>query len=122
MYYDQHHYWVYILRCNDGSYYTGVTNSLERRLYEHNQGVDEKCYTYHKRPVEIVFTEYTNDINAAIEREKQIKGWSRKKKEALIKSNWRDLSLLSMRSNDKEACHAEDTASAGWTRSIDKRE
>jgi len=84
-------YFVYILLCNDKSYYTGVTNDLERRLYEHHTGYNPKSYTYNKRPVELVFYETFNDPNQAIEFEKQIKGWSRKKKQAIINNNRENL-------------------------------
>jgi putative endonuclease len=90
-----HNYSVYILECSDGSYYTGVTNDLERRLWEHDTGFKNKCYTYSKRPVKLKYYETTNDIYQAILREKQIKGWSRKKKEALFKEDWDELIKLS---------------------------
>jgi len=90
-------YYVYIVQCPDNSYYTGVTNDVERRLIEHNNERDTK-YTYRKRPVKLVWFENYNDINQAIEKEKQIKGWSRKKKEALINN---DFDLLLELSNLK---------------------
>lgn len=77
-------YWVYILRCSDNSYYTGVTNDIDRRVYEHQQGLIPGSFTHSRRPCVLVYADSTDDICAAIEREKQIKGWSRKKKEALI--------------------------------------
>jgi putative endonuclease len=77
-------YWIYILRCADGSYYTGVTNNVEHRLYEHQEELIEGSYTHNKRPVELVHVEEFPDIMEAISREKQIKGWTRRKKEALI--------------------------------------
>ncbi len=79
--------YVYILKCSDGIYYTGVTNSPERRLMEHNSGSDIGCYTYARRPVEMVYCEAFSDFNEAIRWEKRIKDWSRKKKEALIYNN-----------------------------------
>ena len=86
---------LYILKCADGSYYTGVTNNLERRLSEHENGDDPKSYTYNKRPVKLVFIEEFSDPHVAFAKEKQIKGWSRKKKEALIKGEWEELKRLS---------------------------
>ena len=77
-------YYVYILKCFDNSYYTGITNNLERRMKEHNEGLNTTCYTYNKRPLFIVYQSVFNNPNEAIAFEKQIKGWSRKKKEALI--------------------------------------
>jgi putative endonuclease len=76
-------YFVYILKCSDDSYYTGVTNNLEKRFSEHQSGII-KGYTSKRLPVRLVFSERLTDINQAIRFEKQIKGWNRKKKEALI--------------------------------------
>lgn len=90
-----HNYTVYILECHDGSYYTGVTNDLERRLWEHNTGFDKKCFTYKRRPVELKYFETCADIKQAIAYEKQLKGWSRKKKQALFKEDFKELKLLS---------------------------
>lgn len=88
---------VYILKCGDGSYYVGVTNDLERRLQEHNSGMDKRAYTYRKTPVTLMFYEIFHDANQAIEFEKQVKGWSRKKKEALIERDFEKLVKLSNR-------------------------
>ncbi|HTE01304.1 MAG TPA: GIY-YIG nuclease family protein [Mucilaginibacter sp.] len=90
-------YFVYILLCSDNSYYTGVTNDLERRLYEHENGIDTKSYTFKKRPVKLVFHEMFTEITQAIAFEKQIKGWNRAKKEAIINGQWDLLPELSMR-------------------------
>jgi len=84
-------YHVYIVQCEDRSYYTGVTNSVERRVWEHNNDENKNHYTYTRRPVILKFVETYEDINDAIAREKQIKRWSRKKKEALIKQRYEDL-------------------------------
>jgi putative endonuclease len=89
------HYTVYIVECHDGLYYVGVTNHLERRLWEHNSGFDKKCFTYKRRPVELKYYESCSDINQAIAYEKQLKGWSRKKKQALFKEDFRELKRLS---------------------------
>ena len=88
-------YFVYILKCSDGSYYTGFTNNLERRMLEHSEGKNKDCYTFDKRPLELVWFEIFNDVLNAIAIEKQIKGWSRIKKEALIKDDWDKLVLCS---------------------------
>jgi putative endonuclease len=88
-------YTVYILRCSDGSYYTGVTNDINRRLFEHNSGVNKESYTHSRRPVSLVFGCHFYDIEEAIALEKQIKGWTRKKKEAIINDNWDALPELS---------------------------
>lgn len=81
-------YFVYIVKCNDDSYYTGFTNNLERRMQEHSSGKKKDCYTFNKRPLQLVWFETFNDVQNAIAIEKQIKGWSRRKKEALIKQDW----------------------------------
>lgn len=91
--------YVYIVKCRDSSYYTGLTNDIERRMAEHNSGEDQNAYIYHRRPVELVFCETLNDTNQAIELEKQIKGWTRKKKEALIERNWEKLKQLAVCKN-----------------------
>ncbi|MEZ5009551.1 MAG: GIY-YIG nuclease family protein [Chitinophagales bacterium] len=88
-------YYVYILKCSDNSYYTGVTNDIDRRLIEHQTGINPKAYTHNRRPVELVFHYQFNDINQAIAFEKQVKGWNRKKKEALINDKWELLPSLS---------------------------
>ncbi len=87
--------YVYILQCNDSTYYTGVTNDIERRLAEHSSGVNKTCYTYKRRPVKLVFFESYSDAVIAIEYEKKIKRWSRRKKEALIKGEYESLPKLS---------------------------
>jgi putative endonuclease len=92
-------YTVYILKCADNSYYTGVTNDIDRRLYEHENAINLTCYTSRKRPIILVFCEHFEDINEAINFEKQIKGWSRKKKEAIINDNWDKLKELSICKN-----------------------
>jgi putative endonuclease len=81
-------YYVYILRCSDESYYTGITNDLERRLAEHQAGVHEYAYTRSRRPVTLVFSETFDHPTKAIIFEKQVKGWRREKKEALINGRY----------------------------------
>jgi putative endonuclease len=87
-------YFVYILLCADKSYYTGITNDLERRLDEHHTGHNESCYTYKRRPLQLVFYEMFTDVNEAIAFEKQVKGWRSAKKEAIISGNWQSLPEL----------------------------
>ena len=77
-------YYVYMLECADGSYYIGMTNDPERRLAEHEEGGDPTAYTYLRRPVCMVWYDAFQSPTAAIEVEKQIKGWNRKKKQALV--------------------------------------
>jgi putative endonuclease len=81
-------FYVYILECADGTYYTGVTNNIERRFLEHSTGVDRNSYTYRRRPVKLAWYFETNIVHHAIEKEKQIKKWSQAKKRALINSDW----------------------------------
>ena len=81
---------VYILRCRDGSYYIGVTGDLERRCEEHFSGRGGH-YTKCNPPVELVYTERFPTREQAEARERQLKGWTRRKKEALIVG---DLDLL----------------------------
>jgi len=88
-------YFVYIIRCNDDSYYTGFTNNLERRLSEHYSGKNKGCYTFDKRPLELMWFETFNNVLDAIATEKKIKGWTRIKKEALIQQDWDKLVLYS---------------------------
>lgn len=88
---------VYILRCSDGSYYTGLTKrDIEDRVDEHNAG-SNPGYTQTRRPVELVFIETYERIVDAIDRERQIKGWSRRKKEALIRYDYEGLPALASR-------------------------
>ena len=86
--------YVYILKCSDNTYYTGITSHLKKRLIEHKTGKHKNSYTYYRRPIKLVFVSEFTDIKLAISREKQIKKWSRVKKEALIKSEYERLSNL----------------------------
>jgi putative endonuclease len=81
-------YWVYMVLCGDASYYTGITNNVDIRVGQHNEGVDRHSYTFTRRPVQLVYTAEFYDPNEAIAWEKQIKGWSRKKKDALVRGDW----------------------------------
>ena len=96
-------YYVYILKCSDASYYTGMTNDIERRLSEHQNGLHKESYTFNKRPVELVFCTEFNEVLQAIAFEKQVKGWSRKKKEAIINDRWEDLKKLSECQNESHS-------------------
>ncbi len=83
--------WMYILKCADGSYYTGSTNELKLRLSQHQRG-EGANHTKKRLPVKLVYCEEFERVEHAFDREKQIQRWSRKKKEALING---DLKLLS---------------------------
>jgi len=84
-------YYVYILLCSDDTYYTGVTNNLEQRLIQHQNSAKSLAYTSIRLPVKLVWHLQCTNPKEAITIEKQIKGWSRKKKKALIAENWNDL-------------------------------
>jgi putative endonuclease len=89
--------YLYILRCNDGSYYVGTTRkSLEERLGEHNAGL-HRGYTAMRRPVAMVFAQHFETITDAVAAERQVKGWSRAKKEAMINGEWKRLPELAQR-------------------------
>jgi len=86
--------WVYMVRCVDASYYVGVAQiDLDQRIAEHNAGKYEG-YTYKRRPVELVWSEEFQRVTDAIAFERQIKKWSRAKKEALIARDWEKLKQL----------------------------
>ena len=88
-------YYVYIMTSRNRTLYIGVTNDLTRRVYEHKEKLTEG-FTKKYRVSSLVFFETTADVEAAIAREKQLKGWRRNKKIALIESTnpgWNDLSL-----------------------------
>jgi predicted GIY-YIG superfamily endonuclease len=87
-------FYVYILRCADGSYYAGHTDDLEKRLAAHKSG-DIGGYTHSRRPVQLVFHEEFPSREDAFLRERQLKGWSRRKKEALVRGDWDSLRRLS---------------------------
>jgi len=78
---------VYILECADGTFYTGSTLDIDRRLWEHDQGVGAR-YTRSRLPVRIVFAQEFDRMDEAFAREKQIQGWSRAKKLALIRGEY----------------------------------
>lgn len=90
------HFYAYILKCNDGSYYTGHTDDLEKRISEHNMG-EIDSFTAKRLPLELVFVQEFARRDEAIEAEQKIKGWSRKKKEALMEENWPKIKILAMR-------------------------
>src|SRR5687768_9127719 len=80
-------YAVYILQCADGTYYTGLTKELEGRLHEHQTGTNPESYTFSRRPVKVVWSVVTDSYQEAFQWEHRIKGWSRAKKEALIRGD-----------------------------------
>ena len=88
-------YYVYILKCSDHTYYTGITSNLEKRVIEHQSGNYKDSYTHSRRPVSLVFYAEFTEPTKAIETEKQIKKWSKAKKEALINNEFERLPNLS---------------------------
>jgi len=95
-------YFIYILQCADNSYYVGLTNDIERRLIEHQEGKNKSAYTYNRRPVELVFYTSFSNVDMAIETEKQIKKWSRAKKQALIEGRYDNLINLAKKKFNKK--------------------
>jgi putative endonuclease len=95
--------WLHILLCADGSYYVGTTrDSLDRRFAEHQAGTFGG-YTSRRPPVTLVYHQAFERITDAIAAERQIKGWRREKKEALIRGDFQLLSALSRRNHRIEA-------------------
>jgi len=89
---------MYILKCSDGSYYTGSTRNIDQRFDQHQIGNGSE-YTKMRLPVELVYLEECSRIDDAFYREKQVQGGSRKKKEALMNSDWKTLHKLAMCQN-----------------------
>lgn len=87
-------YYVYILRCTDNSLYTGITNDLERRVNEHNDGKLPDAYTFKRRPVALEWFQDFTEPNQALYFEKKLKRWSKAKKEALIKGDFNMIETL----------------------------
>ena len=90
---------VYILKCSDETFYTGSTKDLELRINQHQNGIGAK-YTAKRLPVKLIYFEEFTSISEAFYREKQIQGWSRKKKLTLIEGKIEDLPKLSQCKND----------------------
>jgi putative endonuclease len=89
---------IYILRCADGSLYTGITRrSVEERVSEHAQGIDTGCYTFRRRPVTLIHSEHYERIADAVAAERRIKGWSRAKKETYMRGDFSTLVALAKR-------------------------
>ena len=89
-------FWAYVVRCADGSYYTGHTDDIERRIPQHNSG-EIAGYTQKRRPVELMWCQDFATRLEALEAERQVKGWSRAKKEALFRADWQRIRELASR-------------------------
>ena len=114
--------YMYILECADGTYYTGSTIDLARRFEQHQNG-EGANYTKKRIPVKLVYIEKFNRIDKAFNREKQIQGWSRAKKEALINKNPGLLHDLSECKNDSHFSNAAfDFAQSADSRSLSEAE
>ena len=96
-------YYVYILKCSDSLLYVGLTNNMQRRFEEHENGINKNCFTFKRRPVELIFNQVFNDVEQAIFFEKKIKKWSSRKKLAL--ANW-DFDMLKILSECRNATHS----------------
>ena len=95
-------FWVYILQCADNSYYTGHTDNLEGRIAKHQLGEIEG-YTSTRLPVKLLFSEEFPTRDEALACEQQIKGWSRRKKEAMMRGDWVGVSQLARRYHPSRA-------------------
>jgi len=105
-------FWVYILRCSDGRFYTGHTDNLDRRVAEHQTG--GYCdFTSRRRPIHLAWSEYFQTRLEALEAEKRIKPWSRAKKEALIRGDWESVSYYA-RPPSKRPSTMLGTNGEGW--------
>ena len=89
--------YVYILECADGTYYVGSTTNIEWRLWQHQHGPNGAAYTRHRRPVRLIWCVEFESIAAAFAFEKQVQGWRRAKREALIRGEFDRLPALSWR-------------------------
>jgi putative endonuclease len=89
-------YFVYMLRCFDGTFYTGVTNDIDRRYEEHCSGHNRTCYTYTRRPLRLAYVGEFSSPDEAIAFEKRLKGWSHKKKRAFAERDWTLLKRLAV--------------------------
>jgi putative endonuclease len=87
-------YYVYILKCSDGLLYTGITNDVFRRFEEHQKGLNKSCFTFKRRPLELIFNQVFNVVEQAIYFEKKIKKWSGKKKLALANDDFDMIKIL----------------------------
>jgi predicted GIY-YIG superfamily endonuclease len=92
-------FYVYILRCSDGSYYTGHTDNLEKRMAEHQSG-EYGGYASTRLPVQLLWSQDCATRLEALSAEQQIKGWSRKKKEAMMRGDWKAVQQIAWGTNN----------------------
>jgi putative endonuclease len=87
-------FWVYMLSFADQSFYVGHTDNLDVRVGQHQTGFDPSCYTFSRRPLQLMFTQSFTTREEALAMERRIKGWNRAKKTALIVGDWREISRI----------------------------
>src|SRR5208283_2064541 len=92
-------FFVYLLQCADGSFYVGHTDDLERRVAQHECGAVPSCYTFKRRPVRLMWSQEFPTRVEALAKERQLKGWSRAKKEALALGDWERIHGLARRAS-----------------------
>jgi predicted GIY-YIG superfamily endonuclease len=97
-------FWTYMLRCSDGRFYTGHTEDLDVRLAQHRQGYFRSCWTFRRRPVELVWSEAFPTRDEALEAERMVGGWSQAKKRALVAGEWNLVSFLARPPRERGQC------------------
>jgi len=100
-------FWAYMLKCADDSYYVGHTDHLENRMSAHHSGIPT-CYTTARRPVLLVWSQEFATREEALAAERQIKGWSRRKKEALVRQDWKKIRRLAWGTKNPLPAHLRD--------------
>jgi predicted GIY-YIG superfamily endonuclease len=114
--------WTYILECVDGNYYVGSTIDLEARVWQHNHDPDGPIYTRRRRPVRLVWAADYDSVEQAFLYEKQIQGWNRAKREALIRADFEALPDLSRRKAVQDREVEDDEAEAArWLTVVEVR-
>ena len=115
--------WTYIVECADKSYYVGSTTDLDRRIWEHNEGLGAK-YTRRRRPVRLVYAEEFARVADAYEWEKHIQGWGRAKREALIRGDYDGLPELARKHFGKRTtvCGEDERSSCATGREDEERQ
>ena len=95
-------YYVYMLQCFDGSYYVGITRDVQRRFWEHCEGLDTTCYTFMRRPLILLWAGEFKTAADAIDFEKKMKGWSRRKKRTFAQGKWDDFKRFGRGKNKQD--------------------
>ncbi len=100
-------YFVFIVECSDKSYYVGITQDLYAEIERMNLGANPKCYTFNRLPLTLKFYEVFSDVREALAAQRQLRGWSRKKKEALFDRNWDRIIELAKNRKDGSSTSSE---------------